>query len=61
MTIKQLLKSIVFLVLFGFLSLSLTYCLRTNGSVKDRMAGFYAEKKNTLDAVIIGSSPVFPY
>ncbi len=33
----------------------------TNGSVKDRFMGFYAEKKDTIDAVIIGSSPVFPY
>ena len=40
---------------------SLTYCLRTNGAVKDRFMGFYAEPKNSLDAVIIGSSSVFPY
>lgn len=36
----------------------LTYILRTNGDVKDRYVGFYAEKKNTLDAVFIGSSPL---
>ena len=38
----------------------ITYCIRTNGDSKDRFVGFYAEKKNTIDAVVIGSSPV-PY
>ena len=61
MTKREWIKCILFAALFLFLVTSLTYCLRTNGSVKDRMAGFYAEPKNTLDAVIIGSSPVFPY
>ena len=35
--------------------------MRTNGAVKDRFSGFYAEKDHTLDIVMIGSSPVFPY
>lgn len=35
--------------------------LRTNGDVKDRFVGFYAEKKNTIDVIMIGSSPIHPY
>ena len=38
----------------------ITYCIRTPSDAKDRFVGFYAEKKNTIDAVVIGSSPV-PY
>ena len=38
-----------------------SYIVRTNGDVKDRFSGFYAEEDNTLDIVMIGSSPVFPY
>ena len=50
-----------FLVIFVFLFIAISYMVRTNGDVKDRFSGFYAEKDNTLDIVIIGSSPVFPY
>ena len=49
--------SIIFLVLI----VAVSYMVRTNGDVKDRFSGFYAEKNNTLDIVMIGSSPVFPY
>lgn len=55
---KQLLSSILFILLVLFLLLHLTYVIRTNGDVKDRFVGFYAEKNDTLDAVLIGSSPV---
>ncbi|MCR5672059.1 MAG: SGNH/GDSL hydrolase family protein [Butyrivibrio sp.] len=58
MTRKQILKSLIFVVLALWLILHLTYVLRTNGDVKDRYVGFYAEKKNTVDAVFIGSSPL---
>jgi hypothetical protein len=58
---RQAVRSIAFIALFLACVTMLTYCLRTNGAVKDRFAGFYAEKKNTLDVVMIGSSPVFPY
>ncbi len=57
---KQLLKSIIFIFIFIFLLVHLTYCVRTNGDVKDRFVGFYAEKDDTIDAVVIGSSPVYP-
>lgn len=58
MTRKQTLKAIIFIVLIGWMLLHLTYILRTNGDVKDRFVGFYAEKNDTIDAVVIGSSPV---
>jgi hypothetical protein len=61
LTRRQAGKTIIFLAVFSALLVMLTYCLRTNGAVKDRFAGFYAEKRNTVDAVMIGSSPVFPY
>lgn len=50
-----------FIIIFLFLIIAVSYVLRTNGDVKDRFSGFYAEKNDTLDIVIIGSSPVFPY
>ena len=60
MTKKQILKGIIFIALVLWLLVHLTYVIRTNGDVKDRFVGFYAEKKNTIDAVVIGSSPVYP-
>ena len=59
--IKTVIKSVLFVTIFLFLLRTVSYIVRTNGSVKDRFSGFYAEPKNTIDAVIIGSSPVAPY
>lgn len=50
-----------FLIIFLLLTVAVSYMVRTNGDVKDRFSGFYAEKNDTLDIVMIGSSPVFPY
>ena len=58
---KTIIKSLLFVAVFLFLLRTVSYVVRTNGSVKDRFSGFYAEPKNTIDAVIIGSSPVAPY
>lgn len=58
---KVFLQAAVFVLLFLAILLPVSYMVRTNGDVKDRFAGFYAEKKDSLDVVIIGSSPVFPY
>lgn len=58
---KILIQIILFLAIFFAILLPVSYMVRTNGDVKDRFAGFYAEKKNSLDVVMIGSSPVFPY
>ena len=51
----------VFIGIFLLLFIAVSYMVRTNGDVKDRFSGFYAEDKDTLDIVMIGSSPVFPY
>ena len=61
MTKKQAVKAIVFVFLFLFLLRSVTYMLRTNGSIKEIFLGFYAEPENTIDVVMIGSSPVYPF
>ena len=56
----EITKCIAFLLLFLVLLTGISYAVRMNGDVKDRFVGFYAEKRNTLDAVLIGSSPVYP-
>ena len=58
MTKKQVIKISIFILLVIWMLIHLTYALRVNGDVKDRFVGSYAEKKNTVDAIIIGSSPV---
>lgn len=61
MTKKQALKAVLFVAGFLFLLQTVTYIIRTNGDVKDRFVGFYAEKKNTIDVILAGSSPVYPF
>ncbi|MCM1251767.1 MAG: SGNH/GDSL hydrolase family protein [Clostridium sp.] len=61
MTRKQLLQGIIFIGIFLLALIPVSYIVRTNGDVKDRFSGFYAQKDDTLDIVMIGSSPVFPY
>ena len=60
MTKKQAARAFIFLALFIFILTAVTYIVRTNGGVKDRFVGFYAEKENTLDVILVGSSPVYP-
>lgn len=57
----QAIQVAAFLGIFLLLLVAVSYMVRTNGDVKDRFSGFYAEKDHTLDIVMIGSSPVFPY
>lgn len=61
MTKKQAAKAVLFVAGFLFLLITVTYIIRTNGDVKDRFVGFYAEQKNTIDMIMVGSSPVYPY
>ncbi len=56
-----LVQILAFIGIFMILLTGISYMVRTNGDVKDRFSGFYAEKDDTLDIVMIGSSPVFPY
>lgn len=58
---KEPIQIFIFIAIFLALLLPVSYMVRTNGDVKDRFAGFYAEKKDSLDVIMIGSSPVFPY
>lgn len=60
MSKKQFIKGIIFVSGFLLILQTVTYIIRTNGDVKDRFTGFYAEKQDTIDAMIIGSSPVYP-
>ena len=55
----NLIKSAVFAVIFILAVTSLTYMIRTNGDTKNRFMGFYAEPRNSLDIVMIGSSPTY--
>lgn len=59
--LKTAVQIVLFIAVFLALLLPVSYMVRTNGDVKDRFAGFYAEKRGTLDIIMIGSSPVFPY
>lgn len=61
MTRKQAAKAVIFVAGFIFILITVTYIIRTNGDVKDRFVGFYAEKENTIDMIMVGSSPVYPY
>ena len=55
---RQLLQGICFLLIVIVLLGCSTYIVRTNGDVKNRFTGFYAEPKNTIDVIMIGASPV---
>ena len=61
MTKRQALKTIIFISIFILILTTLTYMIRTNGEVKDLFNGFYAQEENTLDVIMIGSSPVYPF
>ncbi len=61
MTKRQALKTIIFTGIFLIILTTLTYMIRTNGEVKDLFNGFYAQEENTLDVIMIGSSPVYPF
>ncbi|MCR5503129.1 MAG: SGNH/GDSL hydrolase family protein [Lachnospiraceae bacterium] len=61
MKIKEILKPIIFIAIFLLLLRSVTYIIRTNGQPKDAWTGFYAEKKDSVDIVMVGASAVFPF
>lgn len=60
MTKKQTIRLIAFLLTFILILIPLTYVLRTSGEIKDIFNGFYSESRDTVDLVVIGSSPVYP-
>lgn len=58
MSRSQLCKAISFILIFLLLLTGVSYIVRTNGAVKNRFAGFYAEDKNSIDVLLCGSSTV---
>ncbi|MCR5654991.1 MAG: hypothetical protein K6G07_05060 [Lachnospiraceae bacterium] len=59
---KNLIKAVCFLGIALFLFVAAGYVLRPSyDQRKETYAGFYAEPKNSIDVVFIGSSPVYPY
>ncbi len=57
MNVKQALRALIFIIITLFIGVSLSYILRSNGDVKNRFTGFYAEDRNTIDVMIYGASP----
>lgn len=55
---KEACKAISFILIFLLLLVGASYIVRTNGDVKDRFAGFYAEEKNSIDVLMCGGSTV---
>ncbi len=48
-----------FVILFILVLTALTYMIRPGGDTKNRFMGFYAEPDNSLDIIMIGSSPTY--
>lgn len=58
---KNFIRASVFLLVLFWLFIGVSYVLRPYDDTKDRFAGFNALEKNSMDMVMIGSSPVHPY
>jgi len=54
----ELTKAIVFVLVLVFLLQGVSYVIRSSGETKDRFAGFYAEKIDSIDVLLIGPSTV---
>lgn len=54
-----MISAAVFAVIFLIVLVPLSYILRPAGDTKTRFMGFYAEPENSLDIVMIGSSPTY--
>ena len=52
-------SAVVFAVIFLAVLVPLSYILRPAGDTKTRFMGFYAEPEDSLDIVMIGSSPTY--
>lgn len=61
MKIAQIIRTIIFLAVFLILLVNISYILRPADDIKERFMGFYAEDDDTIDMVMIGSSPVHPH
>lgn len=54
----NLCKAISFILIFLLLLTGVSYIVRTNGHIKNRFAGFYAEEKNSIDVLLCGGSTI---
>ena len=55
---KEACKAISFILIFWLLLTGVSYIVRTNGDIKDRFAGFYAEEKDSIDVLMFGGSTI---
>lgn len=55
---KEAYKAISFILIFLLLLTGVSYIVRTNGNVKNRFAGFYAEEKDSIDVLMFGGSTI---
>lgn len=55
---KEACKMISFILIFLLLLVGVSYIVRTNGHVKNRFAGFYAEEENSIDVLLFGASTI---
>lgn len=55
---SEIKKILIFISIFLVSLVCISYIVRTNGDIKNRFAGFYAEEKNTIDVLMFGASPV---
>ncbi len=55
---REACKAISFILIFVLLLTGVSYIVRTNGDIKDRFAGFYAEEKDSIDVLMFGGSTV---
>lgn len=59
--IVPIFKIVTFAIIFMIIFTTLTYILKPSSVDLDNIAGFYGEKKNSLDMVYIGGSANFVY
>lgn len=55
---REACNAISFILIFVLLLTGVSYIVRTNGDVKDRFAGFYAEEKDSIDVLMFGGSTI---
>ena len=55
---KEACKALSFILIFMLLLTGVSYIVRTNGDIKNRFAGFYAEEKNSIDVLMCGGSTI---
>ncbi len=57
--VLELAKIVLFFIILWWVIVHITYILRNDTDEKENLMGFYAEEKNSLDAVFIGSSTMW--